>query len=110
MNSQFLIRQSCALLILLPLVANAAQEQNNVDQAEAAVPAVVYSSAFADYIPFRPAELMPWREANESVSRTGGHGGHMAPAAAAASPIQKNPASAVPTSAPHAGHHMGATP
>ena len=40
--------------------------------AKASVPSVAYESAFAQYRRFSDEKLIPWREANDTVTRIGG--------------------------------------
>ena len=47
-----------------------------VDQADAKLAPLEYRSVFLDYIPFQPAELVPWSEVNARVTGSSGHAGH----------------------------------
>jgi hypothetical protein len=65
-------------------------------EANAEVPALGYSSAFADYKPYDEAPRADWREVNRVVDEAarksgGGHAGH------GAAPAPTPPASAAPT-------------
>lgn len=91
----FSIRRAAAALALLPAAA-LAQQGREADPANvnAAVPATVYVSAFADYRPASEPQSSPdqvWRLANEEVGRTGPHAAQTAPAE-------------MPQPDPHAGH------
>lgn len=59
-----------------------------------------WSSAFEGYIPFAPAQALPWREANEQVGRIGGWRAYAqeAQAAQAASPQEAAGARPAPAS------------
>ena len=48
----------------------------SADQADANIALLEYHSVFLDYIPFQPAELLPWAEANARVALVSGHAGH----------------------------------
>ena len=45
------------------------------DDPDAAVPAVVYRSAFKGYVAYREEALRSWREVNDEAGRVGGHAG-----------------------------------
>ena len=91
-----------AALMGLPLMALA---QANPADPGAAVPALGYQSAFADYKPWRDIKPADWRAVNDTVRDTkpsGGHGGH------GATPASGSPASATP--APAAGQQPAPAP
>jgi len=90
MNSRTTPAASVTLLLCLPLSlplnlwaqdepAPAAAPTTaipRVDQADAQLAPLEYHSVFLDYIPFQPAELLPWAEANARVAGASGHAGH----------------------------------
>lgn len=39
-------------------------------------PRLEYRPVLQDYAPYREAELLDWRRANDTVGHLGGHGGH----------------------------------
>lgn len=92
-----------ATLALAPLVAAAQQTQpSNPADANVAVPAADYASAFKEYQ--RPSEeqISPdkaWRAANDEVGRLKGHAGHIKGEVASSS----EPAKAA--SSHHGNHH-----
>ena len=66
---------------------------------KAAVPVQRYDSAFETYRRYADPELARWREANEEVSRLGGHLGH------APQPTQRGKPAPKPAARPgHGGH------
>ena len=100
---------------LLPAVfAIAAPAQTQTGSAKgAALLALTYRSAFADYKPYAEQAVTPWRQSNDTVGRVGGWRAYakearepapavpVAPAAPAAAASRPVPASG------HGGHHGG---
>ncbi|OYY74984.1 MAG: hypothetical protein B7Y40_03280 [Gammaproteobacteria bacterium 28-57-27] len=90
MNLRFSPAAGFALLLCLPLSLWAQDEpapatdlatapataMPRVDQADAKLAPLEYHSIFLDYIPFQPAKLLPWSEANARVAGASGHAGH----------------------------------
>lgn len=90
MNSRTRPATGFALLLCLPLslplnlwaqdepapAAVPTTAMPRVDQADAKVAPLEYHSVFLDYIPFQPAELLPWSEANARVAGASGHVRH----------------------------------
>jgi hypothetical protein len=90
MNLRFSPAAGFALLLCLPLSLAAQDEpapamaptmtsttaMPRVDQADALLAPLEYHSVFLDYIPFQPAELLPWLDANARVAGASGHAGH----------------------------------
>lgn len=83
-----------------------------------AAPAVLaappaYDSAFAGYRAYQEPKVAPWKQTNELIARTsghgahGGHGAHAAQPAAPAPAQAPKPAAAAPAAKPdpHAGHN-----
>lgn len=103
--NNLLTRLAPAVALCLPLLALAQSARPDPADAKAAVPALRYQSAFADYKPWQDAKLGDWRALNDALGGTGAGGGHaghampMAAPAAASAPASK-------ASAPHSGHHM----
>ncbi len=87
MNRRTMPAAGFALLLCQPLSLWAQDESvpatamPRVDQADAKLAPLEYHSVFLDYIPFQPAELLPWPEANARVAGASGHAGHGARAA-----------------------------
>lgn len=86
MNLRFSPAAGFALLLCLPLSLAAQDEpaptmtsttaMPRVDQADAKLAPLEYHSVFLDYIPFQPAELLPWPEVNARVTGSSGHAQH----------------------------------
>lgn len=83
--------------LLLPVIALAQEGAAPLDAA--AVPAMPYRSAFADYQPQQDLTLQSWREVNDEAGRLGGHVGHVKGSASATDESKPDPADA------HSGHH-----
>lgn len=64
------MRAILALSALLPLLTQA--------QTEPVHPRLEYRPVLADYVPYREADPVDWRAANDTVGRLGGHMGHVA--------------------------------
>lgn len=93
----------CGVLAAAWLQAAAAQQQPRPHPADpaATTPALVYTSAFAEYQPLRDEKPVSWRDANDEVARAGGHIGifrHLIPGA---TPAPSSPAKPAQT---HGGH------
>lgn len=69
---------------------------------KAAVPPLVYRSAFRSYRPNAEAEVGNWKEANDKVGRIGGWRVYAKEAAKEAS--QPDAAASAPAAADHSGH------
>lgn len=57
--------------------AHASERRPDPTDPQAAVPATVYRSPFAGYVPFDDTKRADWRALNEEVRRAGGHIGIM---------------------------------
>ncbi len=101
---------SIAAFAALPLTAIAQQNQLPADpaDAQAAVPAPVYTSAMQDYQNVQDHTDSPdqvWRTANQEMAALGGHAGHISERATRPStPSARQPAS---SAASHAAHQTG---
>lgn len=100
-----LVLQAALLMATLP--AQAQQASPDPANAQMAVPATRYPSAFATYQPFREADLAAWRELNDEVARAGGHVGIFGGASGhaghgAAKPTASKPATKPAQAAPAA--------
>lgn len=96
-------RLAVAALALLPLAATAQQKHQQLNPADAnvAVPASAYESAFKSYQAAADEQESPdkvWRDANDAMQSLGGHAGH------AKEPATSNPSSASAADA-HQDHH-----
>jgi len=88
-----------AMAFAVPLLAMAQSSAGDPGQANHAVPALRYDSAFADYKPWQETQPADWRAVNDAVrgaAQGGGHAGHGASAQAASAPP--------PAASGHAGH------
>ncbi|WP_344762014.1 hypothetical protein [Actimicrobium antarcticum] len=68
-----------AMCVVLPCAASAqSQQSSDPASADAAVPAVTYTSAFSNYRAVSAEQVSPakvWRQANDELANTGGHMG-----------------------------------
>lgn len=95
-----------AVSAVLPLLATA-QTQDPTD-ANAAVPAPAYVSAFRGYRTAADEQESPdnaWRSANDTVARLNGHVGHMQGAATVPAGREAQAESATKDGSPAHGHH-----
>ncbi|NML59837.1 hypothetical protein HHL21_01805 [Massilia sp. RP-1-19] len=93
------LKQSIAigLMAALPFaaLAQSASVQPDPRDAKAAVPAIAYQSAFADYAPAvgtddEATPDMRWRAANDKVAQSDGHAGHHASPPKSPAPAAKH--------------------
>ncbi len=64
-----------------------------------------YESAFAAYRPYQEPQVAPWKETNDKIGKTSGHGGHAGHDMSGTASAPKVPPPAKPAKPdPHAGH------
>jgi hypothetical protein len=107
--NNLLHRLAPAAALCLPLLAIAQSGRPDPADPKAAVPALRYQSAFADYKPWRDAKPGEWRAANDTVrdaaAQGGAHAGHAMPAASPTSAPPPAPKASAPAMPGHGGHH-----
>ena len=102
-------------LLALPAQAQPAPRIAAPDplDAKAKVPALVYESALANYVRMAELKPIPWREANDTVTRIGGWRVYAREAQQPETPLLAAPPAPPPTppraapgapASPHAGH------
>ena len=89
-----------AFAALAPLAAAQQQLRPHPADAEVPVPNVKYESPFSGYVSYREQDIAPWRDANDEVSKVGGHTGIVGGAGhsghAPTKPVAKSPAKSSP--------------
>ena len=98
-------------LLALPVQAQLSPRIAAADplDAKAKVPALVYESALASYPRMAELKPIPWREANDTVTRIGGcrvyaREAQQSETRPPATPPSLTPAAPVAPASPHAGH------
>ncbi len=88
----------------LPMLLAAAALSAQAEPATAPAAPLKYESAFANYRAYQEPQLASWKESNERVAQSPGHGGH---GSAGADPHAGHDMGKMKAADPHAGHDMG---
>ena len=93
----------CGAAAITALSAWAQQRAPDPADPAGSVPPVKYESAFAGYRPFAEEKVAPWRQSNDAVKDSGGHGAHGQQPPAQSKPGEGPPAKP-PENPEHGGH------